>query len=126
MKLTEVFAKKTYRPRLNPTGPTIAKRVSVDGHFAQIELGVPTAWTDTKTLEDFLATLIIYDNSGPNPACKIIRDGMNDTLRSLGRDDGRKYVEDWWTRFLDRGKDQSLQVYEVTSNNNYPLTVEIH
>lgn len=128
MKLNEVFAKKTYRPRLNLPGPSVKRKVSVKGHWVHYELGAPTAWTDTKTLEDFLATLIIYDNNGPNPACKMIRDGMDPMMRSASKDDRRQYVEGWWSHFLTQGKDESLQVYNAVDpeHDTYTLTIKLH
>lgn len=126
MKLQEVFSKKTYRPRLNLPGPAVGKKVSVEGHFAQAELGAPTALTNTKTLEDFLAALIVYDHRGPDAACQMIRDGMDPMMRSASKDDRRQYVEGWWYRLLHRGGDKSLQVYNPAKNDTYTLIVEIH
>ena len=124
MKLNEVFTKKTYRPRIGVHSPMPPRKVSVDGHLAQLELGADTAWTDTKTLEDFLATLVIYDNRGPDAACGMIRDGMND-LVYRSKAERKEIIETWFQQLLHDRKAE-LEAYDAASNDYYTLTVKIH
>ena len=137
MKLNDVFAKKTYRNRLTSvTSPPLRKRISVKG--VSTWAGNETLWTDTDTLEDYLANLIIHQNSrAPDTACYYIYQALfRDTRRvdSTNRrqrhrwsiDERRTHFENWFTKLLANRSDDSLYHYDADTNEDHKIIVTIH
>jgi len=104
MNLQEVFAKKTYRPRL--------KNVAVGGPFRiTVSHEGGEFLTNAKKLEDVLAFYIKHDQIlTQDPALTRILIGLRSKVdkREFDNTNRRDYVEFWLGRFLENGYDDSL------------------
>ena len=128
MKLDEVFSRKTYRPRLKTSGPEVPRKVTIDGHFAQHQLGAPQAVTDTRALEDYLAAFIVdSETKPPDQGCATIGHVLKNTMHTmLHRAERESFVNGWWYRFLQRGADRTLQSYNPSKNGSDTILVKMH
>ncbi len=131
MKLQEVFAKKTYRHRLKTvTGPAPPRKVSVERYGE-------THVTDTGTLEDHIANLIIDQGRRPPDIASwyitqaLFRDdraeyegGRRDRHR-WGKDERRDHFESWFANLLHKRSDSSLRHYDAATNQDLTLKITI-
>ncbi len=116
MKLNEVFAKKTYRPRL--------KRVAAGGPFRlTLKHEGETIHSDAKKLEEVLALFAKHDQIlTRDPTLGRILVAIREKLdkRQMYTDaERRDYVEFWFDRLLTQGHDDSLRL------NNLRLDISV-